>query len=202
MRRRAIYAGIAGNVMEWYDFAVYGYFARTIGQLYFPAEDLHMSLLAAYGAFAVGFVMRPLGAVLFGYIGDRVGRSHCLLWSVVAMAIPTFIIGILPTYHQIGVGASLMMILCRVVQGLAVGGEYTGSAVFLAETAAPGRRGLASAWAPFGAVGGDSAGLDRGGGHHQLPAHGAGRRLGLAAAFRPGRAGRRCRLRHPAAHVL
>ncbi|HSY87005.1 MAG TPA: MFS transporter [Verrucomicrobiae bacterium] len=152
--RRVIAAGIAGNVMEWYDFAVYGYFARTIGQLYFPADDPSLSLMAAFGAFAVGFFMRPLGAVVFGYIGDRVGRAHSLLWSVVAMAVPTFAIGLLPTYHQVGIGASVLMLLCRILQGLAVGGEYTGSVVFLAERAPPGRRGLASAWAPFGAVAG------------------------------------------------
>ncbi|HKF60776.1 MAG TPA: MFS transporter, partial [Dongiaceae bacterium] len=121
--RRVITAGIAGNVMEWYDFAVYGYFARTIGQLYFPADDPTVSLIAAFGAFAVGFFMRPLGAVFFGYIGDRVGRAHSLLWSVVVMAIPTFAIGLLPTYHEVGVVASVLMLLCRILQGLAVGGE-------------------------------------------------------------------------------
>jgi MFS family permease len=135
--RRVIAAGVAGNVMEWYDFAVYGYFVRTIGQLYFPADDPSLSLMAAYGAFAVGFFMRPLGAVVFGYIGDRVGRAYSLLLSVVAMAVPTFAIGLLPTYHDIGIGASILMLLCRILQGLAVGGEYTGSVVFLAERAPP-----------------------------------------------------------------
>src|SRR5215469_12445690 len=138
--RRVIAAGIAGNVMEWYDFAVYGYFARTIGQLYFPAHDQTLSLMAAFGTFAIGFFMRPLGAVLFGFIGDRVGRAHSLLWSVAAMALPTFAIGLLPTYQDIGITASVLMLICRILQGLAVGGEYTGSVVFLAETAPPGRR--------------------------------------------------------------
>jgi MHS family proline/betaine transporter-like MFS transporter len=153
-RRRVVAAGIAGNVMEWYDFSVYGYFARTIGNLYFPTEDPSASLIAAFAVFAVGFLMRPLGAILFGYVGDRVGRGPALLWSVVAMAVPTFAIGVLPTYAEIGVAASLLMLLCRIVQGLAVGGEYTSSAVFLAETAHPQKRGAASAWAPFGAVAG------------------------------------------------
>ena len=147
-------AGIIGNVMEWYDFSIYGYFARTIGNLYFPTEDPGASLLAAFAVFAVGFLVRPLGAVLFGYIGDRVGRGPALLWSVVAMAVPTFVIGFLPTYAQIGIAASLLMLLCRILQGLAVGGEYTSSAVFLAETADPKKRGAATAWAPFGAVAG------------------------------------------------
>jgi MHS family proline/betaine transporter-like MFS transporter len=153
-RRRVVAAGIAGNVMEWYDFSVYGFFARTIGNLYFPTEDPRTSLIAAYAVFAVGFLMRPLGAVLFGHIGDRVGRGPALLWSVVVMAVPTLVMGLLPTYAQIGIAASLFMVLCRILQGLAVGGEYTGSAVFLAETAHPQKRGAASAWAPFGAVAG------------------------------------------------
>jgi MHS family proline/betaine transporter-like MFS transporter len=153
-RRRVVAAGIAGNVMEWYDFSVYGFFARTIGSLYFPTDDPTTSLLAAFVVFAVGFLMRPLGAVLFGHIGDRVGRGPALLWSVIAMAVPTLAIGLLPTYAEIGIAASVLMLLCRILQGLAVGGEYTSSAVFLAETADPDKRGAASAWAPFGAVAG------------------------------------------------
>lgn len=153
-RRRVVWAGIVGNVMEWYDFAIYGFFARTIGSLFFPAEDPLTSLLAAYAVFAVGFFMRPLGAILFGHIGDRVGRGPALLWSVVAMAVPTLVMGLLPTYAQIGIWASVLMVVCRMMQGLAVGGEYTSSAVFLAETAHPERRGAATAWAVFGATGG------------------------------------------------
>jgi MHS family proline/betaine transporter-like MFS transporter len=149
-----VLAGIIGNVMEWYDFAIYGYFARTIGNLYFPSDNPTTSLLASFAVFAIGFLMRPLGAILFGHIGDRVGRGPALLWSVVAMAVPTFVMGLLPTYSQIGIGASVLMLLCRIMQGLAVGGEYTSSAVFLAETADPRKRGAASAWAPFGAVAG------------------------------------------------
>ena len=154
VRRKVVAAGIIGNVMEWYDFAVYGYFARTIGNLYFPTEDPGASLLAAFAVFAVGFLMRPIGAIVFGHIGDRVGRGPALLWSVVAMAVPTFVIGLLPTYAEIGIAASLLMLICRIMQGLAVGGEYTSSAVFLAETADPDKRGAATAWAPFGAVAG------------------------------------------------
>jgi MFS transporter, MHS family, proline/betaine transporter len=153
-RRRVVWAGIIGNVMEWYDFAIYGFFARTIGHLYFPSEDPRTSLLAAYAVFAVGFLMRPVGAVLFGHIGDRVGRGPALLWSVVAMAVPTLIMGLLPTYAEIGIWAAILMLVCRMLQGLAVGGEYTSSAVFLAETAHPQKRGAATAWAVFGATGG------------------------------------------------
>jgi len=151
-RSRLIVAGIAGNVMEWYDFAIYGYFVSTIGQLYFPATDKTASLLAAYGAFAVGFVVRPIGAAIFGHIADRIGRAYSLIWSVVAMTIPSVCIGFLPTYQDIGVAASLLMLLLRILQGLAVGGEYVGSVVFLTERAPTANRGLDSSWPTFGAT--------------------------------------------------
>src|SRR4051812_22297288 len=93
---RVIAAGVIGNVLEWYDFAVYGYFAPTIGRHFFPSEDPSASLIAAFGVFAAGFLMRPLGGVVFGHVADRVGRSHALLLSVLAMAVPTFLIGLLP----------------------------------------------------------------------------------------------------------
>jgi MFS transporter, MHS family, proline/betaine transporter len=103
--RRAIIAGIAGNVMEWYDFSVYGYFAANIGRHFFPAQDTVSSLIAAFGVFAAGFLMRPLGSLLFGHIGDKMGRKMALTTSVALMAIPTFLIGALPTFQQIGVTA-------------------------------------------------------------------------------------------------
>jgi len=151
-RRRIIVAGIVGNVMEWYDFAIYGYFVSTIGQLYFPATDKAASLLAAYGAFAVGFVVRPIGAAIFGHIADRIGRAYSLIWSVVAMTIPSVCIGFLPTYQDIGVAASVLMLFLRILQGLAVGGEYVGSVVFLTERAPTANRGLDSSWPTFGAT--------------------------------------------------
>ena len=90
-------AGIAGNVMEWYDFSVYGYFAAVIGRHFFPAQDAVSSLMAAFGVFAVGFLMRPFGSLVFGYIGDRRGRKAALTTSAIVMAVPTFLIGLLPT---------------------------------------------------------------------------------------------------------
>lgn len=152
--RRVVLAGIAGNVMEWYDFAVYGYFAQAIGQHFFPSRDPTASVIAAFGVFAAGFLMRPIGGLLFGYIGDRIGRKAALTLSVLAMAVPTFLIGLLPDYAQIGVAASALMVGLRMVQGLSVGGEYTTSAVFLVEGAAPGQRGLMGSWSVFGAVAG------------------------------------------------
>lgn len=152
--RRAITAGIIGNVLEWYDFGVYGFFAAIIAAQYFPSDNASVSLIAAFGAFAAGFLMRPLGGAFFGYIGDRVGRIRALQLSVFFMAAPTFLIGFLPTYDTIGYSAAVLMVALRMMQGLAVGGEYTSSIVFLAEHAPPGQRAYYSAWSMFGAVGG------------------------------------------------
>lgn len=130
-----ITAGVAGNILEWYDFAVYGFFAPVLGKLFFPSDDPTTSLIASFGAFAAGFLMRPVGGALFGYIGDRIGRKRALNLSVILMAIPTFMIGLMPTHAQIGVTAAVVLVLLRMLQGLSVGGEYTSSIVYLAESA-------------------------------------------------------------------
>lgn len=149
-----IAAGIAGNVLEWYDFAIYGFFAPILGKLFFPSEDPTASLIASFGAFAAGFLMRPIGGALFGYIGDRVGRKRALNLSVLLMAIPTFLIGVLPTHAQLGVGAAVILVVLRMLQGLSVGGEYTSSIVYLAESAPKGKRGLFTSVSVLGGVGG------------------------------------------------
>src|SRR3990172_5085241 len=156
--RRVLAAGVIGNVLEWYDFAVYGFFAPILAEQFFPAGDRMVSLLAAFGAFAVGFLMRPVGAVLFGHIGDRYGRARALLISVAMMAIPTVLMGLLPTYATIGIAASLLIVILRMFQGMAVGGEFTSSIVFLAEHAPPRRRGFFSSWAMFAATTGTMLG--------------------------------------------
>src|SRR6187200_3299668 len=104
-RIRLIAAGMIGNVLEWYDFAIYGYFAAAIGRHFFPHQDPVAQLLSAFGVFAVGYLMRPVGGALIGHIGDRFGRRAALTFSVVAMAIPTFLIGLLPGYATIGLAA-------------------------------------------------------------------------------------------------
>ena len=155
---RLMAAGAIGNLLEWYDFAVYGYFAAAIGRAFFPEQDKVAQILAAFGVFAVGFVMRPIGGALFGHIGDRVGRGPALTLSVAAMAVPTFLIGVLPGYAQIWLAAPVLLTLLRMLQGLSVGGEYTTSIVFLVERAPRERRGLVGAVADLGAVGGILAG--------------------------------------------
>ena len=149
-----IAAGAIGNVLEWYDFAIYGYFAASIGRAFFPKEDQVAQILSAFGIFAVGYLMRPLGGALVGHIGDKFGRRAALTFSITAMAFPTFLVGVLPGYNVLGVAAPILLTLLRMIQGLSVGGEYTTSVVFMVENAAPGRRGMLGAMAGCGAVGG------------------------------------------------
>jgi MFS transporter, MHS family, proline/betaine transporter len=147
-------AGVIGNVMEWYDFALFGYFAPIIANHFFPAANSLTSLLQTYGVFAAGFLMRPLGAVVFGYIGDRFGRSRALVLSVIMMGAPTFCLGLLPSYDSIGLWAPTLLVVIRLVQGLSVGGEFSSSVTYMVETAPHGRRGYAGSWANFGSMSG------------------------------------------------
>ncbi|MGH7511921.1 MAG: MFS transporter [Gemmatimonadales bacterium] len=149
--RRGVIAGVAGNILEWYDFALFGYFAQQIGTHFFPAHNPTASLLAAFGTFAAGFVMRPLGGALFGWVGDKFGRKQALLWSVMAMAFPSFFIGVLPSTETIGIAAPILLLTFRLMQGIAVGGEYGASSVFLVEGSEPGHRGWMGSWGLVGA---------------------------------------------------
>jgi len=148
---RVISAGVIGNLLEWYDFAIYGFFAAQIGHAFFPVEDKVAQILSAFGIFAIGYVMRPLGGLVTGYIGDCFGRRAALTFSVAAMAVPTFLVGVLPDYHTLGIMAPVLLTLLRVIQGLSVGGEYTTAMVFLVERAPAGRRGLMGAICSSGA---------------------------------------------------
>lgn len=168
--RKLVFAGLVGNIMEWYDFAVYGYFAAIIAPLFFPSSSAAVSLIAAFGAFAAGFLVRPLGGLFFGRIGDLFGRQKALLLSVMAMAVPTVLLGCLPTYAQIGILAPILIVALRVIQGLSVGGEYTCSLVFLAEHAPPERRARMAVWGMWGAT----AGILLGSGVGALVADGLG----------------------------
>jgi MFS transporter, MHS family, proline/betaine transporter len=129
-------------------------FRRRDRHHFFPAQDAVSSLLAAFGVFAAGFFMRPLGSLVFGHIGDKHGRKRALTASVLLMSVPTFLIGVLPTFQRIGVAAPVLLVLLRLLQGLSVGGEYTTSSIFLVERSADGRRGLRGSFAPVGSCAG------------------------------------------------
>jgi len=153
-----VIGGTVGNVMEWYDFALYGFFAPTLARLFFPSDDPIASLIATFGVFAAGFAMRPIGGVVFGYIGDRLGRATVLRVSIVLMGVATTLLGLLPTFDRIGVWAAVLLIAIRLLQGLSVGGEFSGSVTYLVETSPLHRRGLAGSWANFGSLIGTLAG--------------------------------------------
>jgi len=153
-QRHARVAGVIGNVVEWYDFALYGYLAAIIGRRFFPGDDPTTSLLASYGVFAAGFLMRPLGGAVFGWLGDTIGRGRTMLISVTMMALPTVALGLLPDYHAIGVAAPILLVGIRLAQGLSVGGEFSSSVSYMVETAPEGKRGRAGSWANVGSMSG------------------------------------------------
>ena len=144
-RRHIIGAGIAGNILEWYDFSIYGFFAVQIGATFFPGEDAIARALATFSVFAVGYLARPLGAIAIGHIGDRHGRKLALTISIAGMAVPTFLIGLIPGHASIGAWAPVLLTVLRLLQGLAVGGESAIANVFMIEHAPDGRRALAGA---------------------------------------------------------
>jgi MHS family proline/betaine transporter-like MFS transporter len=144
--REAVIAAGIGNALEWYDFAVYGYFVSTISKLFFPSSDPIASILATYLVFGVGFVMRPVGAILFGIYGDRHGRRKALSAVIFLMAFSTLAIGLLPTYGDVGVLAPILLVLARLLQGLSAGGEWGGSTAYIVEYAPEGRRGFIGSW--------------------------------------------------------
>jgi MHS family proline/betaine transporter-like MFS transporter len=143
-----VLAGAIGNVLEWYDFSIYGYFAVSIGRTFFPSAQPVTQVLAAFGVFAAGYLMRPLGGIVTGHIGDRFGRKAALVYSMLAMALPTFLVGLLPGYQTLGLAAPVLLTVLRLIQGLSVGGEATTAFIFLVEQANPTRRGLLGAVGP------------------------------------------------------
>jgi MFS transporter, MHS family, proline/betaine transporter len=146
-RRRLVAAGI-GNFMEWFDFAVYGFFAVAIGKNFFPSDNPTSSLLSTLAVYGVAFLMRPVGGFVIGAIGDRRGRRYALTLSVVLMGVATALIALLPTHAMIGTAAPVLLVLLRCVQGFSAGGEWTGSTAFLVEAAPPHRRGLVASLVP------------------------------------------------------
>ena len=144
--------------MEWFDFGVYAYLAPTLGKVFFPASDPVAALLSSFAVFSVGYFMRPVGGVVLGRVGDRLGRRAMLMLSVVSIGVASALIGVLPTYAQVGLWAPIALVMLRCIQGISVGGEYTGAMAYTAECAAPNRRGLVSSSANVGTVAGLLAG--------------------------------------------
>lgn len=148
---RIILASIIGNILEWYDFALFGLFATLIAQNFFPKEDARTALIGSFGVFAVGYFMRPLGGVILGHFGDKRSRRFSLIIGLLVMGVATTLIGVLPTYANVGIWATVLLVLFRIVQGLAVGGEFPGSFVILFERSAPRHRAFSSSLALSGA---------------------------------------------------
>jgi MFS family permease len=144
--RKVIFASSLGTVFEWYDFYLYGTLAAFIGAQFFSPLSVTGKTLAALLAFAAGFLVRPLGALVFGPLGDLVGRKYTFLITIVIMGLSTFLVGVLPTYGTIGMAAPVILIALRLLQGLALGGEYGGAAIYVAEHAEPDRRGYRTSW--------------------------------------------------------
>lgn len=154
MTKRAVGGAAIGNLLEWYDFSVYGYLAGTIGKLFFASSDATTQLLLSFSVFGVGFFMRPVGAIVIGHFGDKHGRKSALIFTVMAMAVGTVLIGVLPTYQSAGVLAAVLLTLARLVQGFSAGGEWGGSTAFLVEYAPAGQRGFIGSFQQVTTVGG------------------------------------------------
>ncbi len=152
--RLVITASSLGTVFEWYDFFIYGTLAAIIGRTFFPSGDPTMELLLSLLGFAVGFGFRPLGAVLFGYFGDKLGRKYTFLMTITLMGLATAAIAFVPAQAQIGIAAPIIILLLRILQGLALGGEYGGAAIYVAEHAPPGKRGFYTSFIQASVIGG------------------------------------------------
>ena len=147
--RRAIVGASVGNTVEWFDFAVYGYLAVTLGAVFFPSEDPTISLLSSFAVFGVAFVMRPLGGLFFGPLGDRIGRQRTLATVIILMSVSTFVIALLPGYATIGIWAPILLVAARLLQGFSAGGEFGGASAFIAEYSPDNRRGFLVSWLEF-----------------------------------------------------
>ena len=144
--RKIIFASSLGTVFEWYDFFLYGALATVLSKQFFAGVNDTTAFIFALMAFAAGFLVRPFGALVFGRLGDMIGRMYTFLMTIILMGLSTFAVGLLPTYTSIGIAAPIMLVLLRMLQGLALGGEYGGAATYVAEHAAPGKRGFNTSW--------------------------------------------------------
>jgi len=153
--RRVVVASFIGTTIEWYDFFLYGTAAALVfNRLFFPTLDSLAGTLSAYGTFAVGFVARPLGGAVFGHFGDRLGRKNMLVWSLAIMGVATALIGLTPTYAQVGIWAPVLLVVLRFIQGFGVGGEWGGAVLLAVEHSGGERRGFHGSWPQMGVPGG------------------------------------------------
>lgn len=152
--RRVVFAATLGTAFEWYDFFLYGTVAQVLAANFFPAGNSVASFLLVLATFGAGFAVRPLGALLFGTLGDRSGRKHTFLITIILMGAATAAIGLLPVYASAGIWAPILLVTLRLLQGLALGGEYGGAAIYVAEHAPPGKRGYYTSWIQLSGVGG------------------------------------------------
>ncbi len=151
-RYSAAVAGATGNMLEWFDFAIYGYFATALGKVFFPASDPTLQTVASFGIFAIGYLARPIGSLILGPVGDLLGRRKMMIWSIMIMGIASFMVALLPSYAQVGAIAAYALLFLRMTQGFSIGGEYTGSMVYAAEASPQGKEGLMSGIAHAGAL--------------------------------------------------
>ncbi|WP_234998495.1 MFS transporter [Salirhabdus sp. Marseille-P4669] len=156
--RKAVIATAVGNGMEWFDFGIYSYLAATIGQVFFPVASGPMQLVYSFATFAVAFLVRPIGGIFFGMLGDRLGRKKVLAITLIMMAIATLAIGLIPSYASIGSTATVLLLVARLVQGFSTGGEYSGAMTFIAESTPDKRRGFMSSGLEVGTLVGYIAG--------------------------------------------
>lgn len=152
--RRAAVAGGVGTLIEYYDFSLYGFMAVVIAPMFFPSDDPVTSLLSALAVFGTAYLIRPLGGIVFGHIGDRFGRKKALMATLVCMGIGSTAMGLLPTPEQIGVWATVLLVIVRLLQGFSAGGEVGGAATFISESAPPQRKATYGAFTPVGSTGG------------------------------------------------
>ncbi|MDE1165426.1 MAG: glycine betaine/L-proline transporter ProP [Pseudomonas sp.] len=152
--RKAITAAALGNALEWFDFGVYGFVAYVLGKVFFPGANPSVQMIAALATFSVPFLIRPLGGLFFGALGDRYGRQKVLAATIVIMSLSTFAIGLIPSYATIGIWAPILLLLAKMAQGFSVGGEYTGASIFVAEYAPDRKRGFLGSWLDFGSIAG------------------------------------------------
>ncbi len=149
---RVTAASAMGNAIEWFDYGVYGYLAASVGNAFFPGNDSTTKLLSTFGVLAVSFAIRPFGGMVFGPLGDRLGRQRVLVLTITLMSLSTAAIGVLPTHATIGVWAPVLLVLCRLVQGFSTGGEYGGAATYMAEYAPDNKRGFYGSFLEFGTL--------------------------------------------------